>query len=112
MGNKTIDDFQQSGLAASARADDADELVLADGKIYVRESFDLRGVVFDGFLKAFRDPLDLNHDQLPERLSSKSSSRSSRSSPGLFPPPRRGGGSRRGMERSVALELLECLEPS
>src|SRR5215475_3165803 len=61
MGNETVDDFQQSGLTASAGADDADELVLADGKIYLRERLDLRGVVFDRFLKAFRDPLDLNH---------------------------------------------------
>ena len=61
MGNETVDNLQQRGFTTSARADDADELIFTDGKIHVRESPDLCGVVFDGLLKTFRDPLDLNH---------------------------------------------------
>ena len=61
MRNEAVDNFQQSRLAASAGANNADELIFTDAKTHVRESLDLCGVVFDRFLKAFRDPLDLNH---------------------------------------------------
>src|SRR5262249_7281779 len=61
MRNEAVDNFQQSRLAASAGANYADELIFTDAKTHVRESLDLCGVVFDRFLKAFRDPLDLNH---------------------------------------------------
>jgi hypothetical protein len=47
------------------------------------------------------------------KMSSKRSSRSNRSkrlTPHLFPPPQRGGGLRRGLEQSEAVERLERFE--
>jgi hypothetical protein len=61
MGNETVDNFKQRSFAASAWADDADKLILTDGEVHLRKSLDLCGAVFVRFLKAFRDPLDLNH---------------------------------------------------
>jgi hypothetical protein len=53
MGNETVDNFKQSSLAAPAGADDANELVFADGQTHVRESLDLGGAVLDRLLEAF-----------------------------------------------------------
>src|SRR4030095_16386658 len=61
VGNETVDNFQQSSFAASARADDTDELIFTDGKIHVRESPDLSSEVFHCLLKTLRYLLYLYH---------------------------------------------------
>src|SRR5688572_15658265 len=49
--DQAVDHFKQGGFAATARADDTDKLVLADGETHVRQCLDLRRVLFDGFVK-------------------------------------------------------------
>ena len=61
VGKQAVDYLQQGCLAATARTDDAHKFILTDGEIHIRKSLNLRGAVAGGFVKTFRDSLDLNH---------------------------------------------------